>query len=192
MKNLIKQLLREYSNQNNDLINKIKESLIGELYNGDLDLSWEKFVDKQKFGDDIKIVSNIIHNFNNVKMVSGEILDDNHRLIKYHWVKINSKIYDFSKGTLKDYIDWGNIYDVDISGYEGRYREIIKKDKIHPTNDNVDINNDEDKDSHPNIPSNISDIKNMINFINSKFNVDQFIDLGVYVSVIILVDSEIV
>ena len=29
----------------------------------------------------------------------------------HHWVEINGEPYDFSKGTLKDYIDWVDMYD---------------------------------------------------------------------------------
>lgn len=144
LRKFIKTTIREYLNEQHsndtDLINMIKKSLImetlvdeeefNEIYNGDLELAWKKFVDQQENGDCQGIVSNIIMDFKNVNKVFGEIevdepyideYGDEQILITHHWVTINGKIYDFSKGTLTDYINWDDVYDVNVEGDEWRY-----------------------------------------------------------------------
>jgi len=144
LKYFIKTTLREFLNENvqntEELIQQIKKSLImetlvdeyefNELYNGDWDLAWENFVDNQENGDCQGIVSNIIHDFKNVKKVFGEIevdepyideYGDEQTLMTHHWITINGKIYDFSKGTLSNYINWDDVYDVNTDGDEWRY-----------------------------------------------------------------------
>jgi len=144
LKQFIKKTIREFLNENiqntEELIQQIKKSLImetlvdedelNELYNGDWDLAWEKFVDNQENGDCQGIVSGIIYNFKNVKKVFGEIevdepyvdeYGDEQTLMTHHWITINGKIYDFSKGTLSDYINWDDMYDVNTDGDEWRY-----------------------------------------------------------------------
>jgi hypothetical protein len=128
--------------QNQKLIQFIKESLVmdtlvdeeefNELYNGDLELAWKHFVDNQENGDCQGIVASIINGFGgSVKKVFGEIkVDDpytdewgeDQTLMTHHWIEIDGKIYDFSKGTLSDYIQWGDIYDVLVYGEEWRYQ----------------------------------------------------------------------
>jgi hypothetical protein len=144
MKQFIKTTIREFLNENvqntGGLIQQIKKSLImetlvddeefNELYNGDWDLAWRKFVDNQENGDCQGIVSGIIYNFKNVNKVFGEIevdepyideYGDEQTLMTHHWITINGKIYDFSKGTLSDYINWDDMYDVNTDGDEWRY-----------------------------------------------------------------------
>ena len=108
----------------------VDEDEFNELYNGDLDLAWENFVDNQENGDCQDIVSTIIYDFKTVKKVFGEIeidepyIDedgDEQTLMTHHWITINDKIYDFSKGTLRDYITWDDVYDVNVEGDEWRY-----------------------------------------------------------------------
>jgi hypothetical protein len=147
LKSTIKTIMREYLNENiknsEKLIQRIKKSLImetlvdedefNELFNGDWDLAWRTFVDNQENGDCQMIVSGIIYNFKNVKKVFGEIEVDEpyideygeeQTLMTHHWITINDKIYDFSKGTLSDYINWDDIYDVSVDGNEWRYNNI--------------------------------------------------------------------
>ena len=144
LKQFIKTTIREFLNENvqntGELIQQIKKSLIietvvddeefNELYNGDWDLAWRKFVDNQENGDCQGIVSGIIYNFKNVNKVFGEIevdepyideYGDEQTLMTHHWITINGKIYDFSKGTLSDYINWDDMYDVNTDGDEWRY-----------------------------------------------------------------------
>jgi len=144
LKQFIKTTIREFLNENvqntQELIQQIKKSLImetlvdedefNELYNGDWDLAWKNFVDNQENGDCQGIVSGIIYNFKNVKKVFGEIevdepyideYGDEQTLMTHHWITINGKIYDFSKGTLLDYINWDDVYDVNTDGDEWRY-----------------------------------------------------------------------
>ena len=46
---------------------------------------------------------------------------DEQTLMTHHWIIINGRIYDFSKGTLRDYINWDDVYDVNVDGDEWRY-----------------------------------------------------------------------
>jgi hypothetical protein len=140
IKTTIRQFLNEQHSNDTNLINMIKKSLImetlidedefNEIYNGDWELAWKNFVDQQENGDCQGIVSNIIMDFKNVNKVFGEIevdepyideYGDEQTLMTHHWVTINGKIYDFSKGTLRDYINWDDVYDVDVEGDEWRY-----------------------------------------------------------------------
>lgn len=110
----------------------VDDEEFNKLYNGDLNLAWENFVDNQENGDCQGIVSAIIHEFKTVKKVFGEIevdepyideYGDEQTLMTHHWITINDKIYDFSKGTLRDYITWDDIYDVNVEGDEWRYKD---------------------------------------------------------------------
>jgi mRNA-degrading endonuclease YafQ of YafQ-DinJ toxin-antitoxin module len=143
MSNIItnfQQFINESIKNDDVLIEQIKKSLVmenlvdedefNELYNGDLDLAWKNFVDNQVNGDCQGIVASIIFDFKNVKKVFGEIEvdepyldedDEEQTLMTHHWITINGKIYDFSKGTLKNYIDWEDVYDVEVEGDEWRY-----------------------------------------------------------------------
>jgi hypothetical protein len=141
LKQTIKTVIRGYMNESlensEELIQQIKKSLImetlvdekefNELYDGDLDLAWKTFVDNQENGDCQGIVSTIIYEFKIVKKVFGEIevdepyideYGDEQTLMTHHWITINDKIYDFSKGTLRDYITWDDLYDVNVEGDE--------------------------------------------------------------------------
>jgi hypothetical protein len=144
MKGFIKTTIEEFLNENNEnqkLIDYIKESLamdrlvdeeeFNELYNGDLELAWKDFVDNQENGDCQGIVASIIAGFGgSAKKVFGEIevdepyIDewgDEQKFMTHHWITIGDKIYDFSKGTLRDYINWNDVYDVNTDGDEWRY-----------------------------------------------------------------------
>ena len=147
LRQTIKSVVRGYLNEEvkntEELIQQIKKSLVmetlvdedefNELYNGDLDLAWENFVDNQENGDCQDIVSTIIYDFKTVKKVFGEIeidepyIDedgDEQTLMTHHWITINDKIYDFSKGTLRDYINWDDQYEANVDGDEWRYNNI--------------------------------------------------------------------
>ena len=146
LKQTIKSVIRGYLNESIEssegLIQQIKKSLLmetlvdeeefNELYDGDLDLAWKTFVDNQENGDCQGIVSTIIYEFKTVKKVFGEIevdepyideYGDEQTLMTHHWITINDKIYDFSKGTLRDYITWDDVYDVNVEGDEWRYKD---------------------------------------------------------------------
>lgn len=145
MKN-IKTSLNQFINEQieeKSLIEEIKKYLISE---GVFDYDrWEEFIDNQNMGECQSIVSLIISEFGNrgVIKVFGEIEVDNPSIyyeeeydedtddyievkkenfkFTHHWVKINGEIYDFSKGTLKDNIEWFDLYDVSIDNEEWRY-----------------------------------------------------------------------
>jgi len=136
--------IREFNQYNNDiLINDIKKSLImenlvdeeefEEKYGFDYDKAWINFVDNQENGDCQSIVSNIVDDFPRVKKCFGEIevdecyIDewgDEQNLVTHHWVEIDGNMYDFSKGTLRNYISWSDIYDIDIEEDKWRYNKI--------------------------------------------------------------------
>jgi len=106
-----------------DIIEQIKEYLTkSEGYD-----SYEDFVDNQSMGDCQGIVYDICHHFPIAKKIFGEVeIDgsyydddgDEQNLVTHHWVKIGNKYYDFSKGTLKNHIEFDSIYDPEISENE--------------------------------------------------------------------------
>jgi hypothetical protein len=123
-----------------NLIQDIKNFLIEEYdYN-----NWKEFIDNQKIGDCQSIVFSIIYNFPICKKYFGEIkvdypsiydeeiydedIDDyvqiekENYLFTHHWIEINNIILDFSKGTLKNNIDWNNIYDIIPNEDSWRYQ----------------------------------------------------------------------
>ena len=109
----------KFINESENIIEDIKLFLIEE---NDIE-SWEKFVDHQELGDCQGIVSSIVYNFPIAEKVFGEIeidesyideYEDEQNLMTHHWVKIDNIIYDFSKGTLIDYIDFRDLYEVEI------------------------------------------------------------------------------
>lgn len=119
MSNYFKELGLIYENLNNNIIEDIKNSLVE--YHGED--SWEDFVDNQEIGNCQFIVSYIISEFPIAEKVFGEIevdepyIDedgDEQNLMTHHWVIINGTSYDFSKGTLKDYINWDDVYEPSI------------------------------------------------------------------------------
>lgn len=126
----IKDFLNE-NKLNENIINDIKNKLISDD-NFMMD-SYEQFIDDQTIGDCQTIVSFIKHDFPQVEKVFGEIevdepyIDENgneQTLMTHHWVEIDGKIYDFSKGTLTQYIDWCDKYDPSTEGDEWRYNQL--------------------------------------------------------------------
>ena len=109
-----------YENINSvNIIEDIKKSLVE--YHGED--SWEDFVDNQEMGNCQFIVSYIIDEFPIAKKVFGEIeVDepyydedgDEQNLMTHHWISIHEIPYDFSKGTLRNYINWNDIYDPSV------------------------------------------------------------------------------
>ncbi len=145
IKTSLSQFIKEQTN-NVPLVEEIKNYLIGE--DGfDYD-NWKQYIDNQDMGECQMIVSFIISEFadRGVKKVFGEIevdqpsitfdeeydsdedeyvdVEKENYLFTHHWVEIDGKIYDFSKGTLKDNIEWAELYDVSTEGEEWRYRPI--------------------------------------------------------------------
>ena len=53
--------------------------------------------------------------------------DTTGKIMTHHWITINDEIYEFSKGTLKDYIDWYDIYTIDMDdAWEIKNNIIVK------------------------------------------------------------------
>ena len=116
-----------------------------ESYLNNIQQAWEDYVDEQNFGDSQEICNfSLFGDIEGVEIVSGEIevdyptyeekneydeeLDDfveveaENYFIEHTWVLINGEIFEFSKGTLVDYIDWDDIYDVNAEEIN-KYRE---------------------------------------------------------------------
>ena len=107
--------------QKNDIIEQIKKR----LYEDNGNDNWKEFVDGQSIGECQSIVYSIVHDFkkDGVKRVFGEIDveepytdedGDEQDKMTHHWVEIDGVPYDFSKGTLTDYIHFGDIYNPEI------------------------------------------------------------------------------
>jgi len=125
--------LKSYENYKNDnltisdngfsVIDIIKNKLI-EYYDSG---TWEHFIDNQEMGECQSICNTIINNVKidnvNIEKHFGEIeIDDDVYFVDndeyvdkltHHWITIDNEIYEFSKGTLKDYIKYDDIYDVE-------------------------------------------------------------------------------
>jgi len=98
--------------------------------------TWEEFVDNQELGQCQSIVNRLedIGKENNLPVEGhfGEIdidedfynVNDDEYINKFahHWIMVNGEIFEFSKGTLKDYIDFLYLYDVDSE--DCRYHQI--------------------------------------------------------------------
>ena len=114
----LKSLLQE--NTATELIEQVKYS----LYEYEGYSCWNEFVDNQKLGDCQGIVSSIIREFPQFKKRFGSIVTDEPYYnseedmfgdtMTHHWVSLNGIPYEFSKGTLKDYIHFDNLYDVNV------------------------------------------------------------------------------
>ena len=113
----------------NELIEKIKVHLYTlEDYN-----SWNEFVDRQEQGNCQTIVAEIIRMFPQAKKVFGEIerdvpyKDENGEeqiLQTHHWIVVNNIYLDFSKGTLKNVIEFVDLYKPDLKNDEWRYHKL--------------------------------------------------------------------
>lgn len=114
----IEEKVDKYLNEKSEkYIEKIKKYLV----NSENARNWKEFVDKQEIGDCQWIVNSIIRNFSKAKKVVGEMetdepyIDENGEYqskIIHHWIRIGRNEYDFAKGTLKNYIDFDDLYDV--------------------------------------------------------------------------------
>jgi hypothetical protein len=101
--------------------------------------SWEDFVDGQENGDCQLIVSYIASEFPSVKKCFGEIErdipyideDDEEQILQvHHWVEISGRYFDFSKGTLKDCINFEHIYDPYVDDCDlFRYRTMARRNR---------------------------------------------------------------
>jgi len=114
-------------------IEKIKQH----LYTSEDFENYNEFVDNQSMGDCQSIVSDIKRNFPNTNAIFGEIeiddpyvdeYGDEQNFVTHHWIELNGIPYDFSKGSLKAYIQFDSIYDPEIMpNEEYRYNPIHKK-----------------------------------------------------------------
>jgi len=125
-KNIEKFLNEEYKNSltnTNNIIDFLKSELLDyEGYD-----SWKDFVDHQELGQCQPIVYKLedIGKVNKLPVEGhfGEIeIDDEYYnanedeyidKFAHHWVTINDEIFEFSKGTLKNYIQFSDLYDVE-------------------------------------------------------------------------------
>jgi hypothetical protein len=100
--------------------------------------TWEEFINNQELGECQYICSDL--NKFGLRRVFGEIeLDDGYIdsngnpqiLATHHWLLDGDRILDFSKGTLKDYINWDDLYAIEVDGDEWRYNTITIKENIN-------------------------------------------------------------
>jgi len=126
-----------------ELINEVKtilvydyfgENDVKESYLNNIELAWRDFIDNQVIGDS-QYICTLIDNLEGIQHFYGEIevdypsyeesdeydvdVDDyietkkENYFFEHHWITINDEIFEFSKGTLKDYIDWDDLYSID-------------------------------------------------------------------------------
>ena len=115
--------------ENEDIVKKVQDQILKEH---DL-VSWEEFVDGCSMGECQFIAQMIPKDFPQIQSKFGEIeVDDEYidedgeeqKLMTHHWNELNGEILDFSKGTLTDYIDWTDKYEVYVSTDSWRYNAI--------------------------------------------------------------------
>ena len=117
-----------------DVIKMIKEDLTD--YD---DVTWEQFVDNQELGECQSIVSSIERmNITGVESHFGEIeivnfpTDEDYygKIMTHHWITFLGEVFEFSKGTLSNYIDWNDLYDVDDEGEVDYSGQIMIKESL--------------------------------------------------------------
>ena len=124
--------VRKNKTKNRIMIEEIKRFLLEE---NDYD-SWEEYIDIQECGECQQICSSIKRNFPKVKHIFGHIKTDEPVYddgfgtesfqMTHHWIEYDNELYEFSKGTLKDYIEDIDMYDVEI--YDNwRYMKLYEK-----------------------------------------------------------------
>lgn len=96
--------------------------------------TWEETVEQQELGGCQPIANDLERKFKKegVKSVFGEIdtdepyysaeEDEERDTITHHWVTIKGKPYDFAKNTLKDYVEFDDVYDPEIEDYSIYHR----------------------------------------------------------------------
>lgn len=100
------------------------ESIIKNYFMEDNDNDWESVVDDQELGDCQSIVSGIMKleilgiekHFGEIQVVNATEDEYYDKIMTHHWVTYNGKILEFSKGTLKDFVYWDDIYSVSDDG----------------------------------------------------------------------------
>lgn len=117
--------------------NNIIEFLKTEIINQYGYKNWEEFVKDQKLGETQSIIYKLedIGKLNKlpVKVHYGEIdidkeyyntnENENIKKLPHHWLTINDKIFEFSKGSLKQYIEYKELYGVNPENIY-RYHQI--------------------------------------------------------------------
>jgi len=119
-----------------NLVSDIKTELV-DYYDYD---NWDDFVDDQEMGDCQSICyfimkstidksMDISHHFgeieidDNIYNIYNVKYDEHINILTHHWISINGGICEFSKGTLKNHIDYDDVYCVtDVDDW--RYKSI--------------------------------------------------------------------
>ena len=102
-----------------DEINRLLLSVQNALVEYHGEETWESFIDNQENGD-CQFISHFVESeFPQFTRVFGEIeidgcyCDDNgdvQNLVTHHWLELNGEKYDFAKGSLKEMIDFYDLY----------------------------------------------------------------------------------
>jgi hypothetical protein len=112
--------IKLFENYNNYVEpNDIKVFLL-EYYNFD---EWKKFVDSQEMGQ-CQEITKVIQDKFNVKRMFGSIVYDEESdySINHYWIEFNGKMYDYAKGTLNGYLDFGDeLYNVEVGDFWSLY-----------------------------------------------------------------------
>ena len=113
------------------IINKIKLLIMEEE-----DCSWEHFIDNQELGNCQSIVSGIkrfnidgvVAKFGEIEVIDYTEEEYENKVMTHHWVEYNGEVLEFSKGTLKDFVDWNDEYSIEDGGEVNyNYNEINMK-----------------------------------------------------------------
>lgn len=124
--NNIEKFLNEKYQESFTNVKNIIEFLKSELVNYNDCENWKQFIDEQKLGDCQTIVNFIedisiqyklpvIKRFGEIEIDEAFYnIEHNEEINKFahHWITINGVIFEFSKGTLKNYIEFVNLYDI--------------------------------------------------------------------------------
>jgi len=129
-------LLKQESSNYNETQEVIKEII--SRFEEEQERPWKEIVDGQDLGDCQGIVSTInMWKIPGIKKHFGEVVvkypadeDDYDKHMTHHWVTYKGEPLEFSKGTLRLYVDWEDEYDP-FDPYEVEYEEIESVEKTN-------------------------------------------------------------
>lgn len=129
-------LMRQESSEYDEIKEVIKEII--SRFEEEQERPWKEIVDDQNIGECQSIVSSIkMWKIPGIKTHFGEIKiecpldeDDYGKQMTHHWVTYKGQPLEFSKGTLRYYVDWEDEYDP-YDTYEIKYDEIVMTKECH-------------------------------------------------------------
>lgn len=129
-------LIRQESSEYNETKEVIKEII--SRFEEEEERPWKEIVDGQSMGECQSIVSTIkMWKIPGIETHFGEIKieypideDDYGKVMTHHWVTYKGQPLEFSKGTLRYYVDWEDLYNPK-NPYEIEYEEIKMTKECH-------------------------------------------------------------